>query len=316
MRACSAILLAAGAVALLATSAPTSVGRSGAVAFLTRPVRAVQGSAVRATVVLSRPVLRCTGTLRHGRKGSTKVAAVVRLRASFTWKLAATAAPGVWSIGVACGVAGSTSASFRVTRRTPPPPALATVAVDRTGFSVAATAAPPELSYGVVLRNSSPDRDAIGVTVTVNVVDAANGVLKTDTTQITGIPAATTYYLGNALSLDAGAAPASLAVAVHVDSGQARRLALPPITNVRAIDVSGEAHVDGEFSNPYTKPMSSFTRITSVVFDPAGNVIGGGVTFPAAPVPPSGRVTFDLPVVGVDPARIGSVQGSVEPTLG
>lgn len=173
MRACWTILLAAAALVVVATPAPTSIGETRAVVFLTKPVRAVQGSEVRATVVLSRAVARCSGTLRHGRTGSTKLAAVVGLRASFTWKLAATAPTGVWSIGVTCGLAGSTSASLRVTKRTPPP-VPPTVVVDRSGFSFPGTAAPPALSYGVVLRNSTPDRDAIGVTVTVNVVDASN----------------------------------------------------------------------------------------------------------------------------------------------
>ena len=82
-----------------------------------------------------------------------------------------------------------------------------------------------------------------------------------------------------------------------------------------AVDSSGETHVQGQVSNPYTKPMSSLTRITSVVFDAGGNVIGGGFTFPAAPIPPNARVGFDMPIAGVTLDRIGSVQASVEPEI-
>jgi hypothetical protein len=114
--------------------------------------------------------------------------------------------------------------------------------------------------------------------------------------------------------LDASAAPANLQVNVQVEAGRPARLRLPPVSNLTATaDSSGGAHVQGQLSNPYTKPMSSLTRITSVVFDAAGNVIGGGITFPAAPIPPGARVGFDMPIAGVTLDRIGSVQASVEP---
>jgi hypothetical protein len=316
MKALCAPLIAAAALVTFAAPAspgPFSADRPAQVVFLTKPASAVQGSAVRATVVVSRVVPRCSGALRHGRTTSTKVAPVVRLRASFTWQLPAAATPGVWSIAISCGLAGSTSGSLRVTKRQPPaiPP---TVVADRSGFSVADSGGSRVMGYGIVLRNSTPGQDAIGVTVTVNVVDASNGVLKTDTTRIAAIAASTTYYFGGAVPLDASAAPANLQVNVQVEAGRPARLRLPPVSNLTATaDSSGGAHVQGQLSNPYTKPMSSLTRITSVVFDAAGNVIGGGITFPAAPIPPGARVGFDMPIAGVTLDRIGSVQASAEP---
>ena len=170
------------------------------------------------------------------------------------------------------------------------------------------------MSYGIVLRNSTPGQDAIGVTVTVNVVDASNAVLKTDVSRITGIPASGTYYFGGVVPLDpSAAAPANIAVSVQVESGRPTRLRVPPVSGLTAVDSSGETHVQGQVSNPYTKPMSSLTRITSVVFDAGGNVIGGGVTFPAAPILPADRVKFEMPIAGVTLDRIASVQASVEP---
>src|SRR3954453_9541058 len=295
---CRTIILLPGLLlpALWCTlAAGAASARQGEVVFLTSPASAAQGSTVRATVVVSRAVPRCTGTLRHAGTSSAKVVAVVRLRASFAWRLPATAAPRTWTIAVKCGRAGSAFGSFRVTRRTTPPAAVM-VAVEKSGFSVAGT----ELGYGVVLRDTSATRDAVGVTVTVNVVDAANRVLRTDTSRISGIPAGATYYFGGDVSLDAGAAPANLQVTARAESDQAKRLAAPPVNGLTAVaDATGRTHLRGALTNPSTKPMSSLTRISGVVLDAAGNVIGGGVTFPFAPVQSREHSEFDLPVTGV-----------------
>lgn len=306
---CRTILLLAALWCTLAAASASA--RPSQVVFLNRPASAVQGSTVSATVVLSRAVPRCTGTLRHGTTSTTKAVAVARLRASFAWKLPATAAPGTWTIAVTCGSAGSASGSFKVTRRIAPPAAV-TVAVDKSGFSVAGT----ELGYGVVLRNTSATRDAVGVTVTVNVVDAASRVLRTEATRISGIPAGSTYYFGGDVFLDAGsAAPASLQVAARAESDQPKKLEAAPVTGVTgASDAAGKTHVRGEVTNPSrSKPMSALTRISGVVFDASGNVIGGGFTFPTAVVQPNDHLGFDLPVTGVTTDRIGSVQVSVAP---
>jgi len=196
-----------------------------------------------------------------------------------------------------------------VTRRITQPAAV-TVAVEQAGFAVGGT----QLGYGVVLRDTSSTRDAVGVTVTVNVVDAANRVLRTDTSRISGIPAGETYYFGGDVFLDAGAAPASLQVTARAESDQAKRLAAPPVSGLTAVaDAAGRTHLRGALTNPSTKPMSSLTRISGVVFDAAGNVIGGGVTFPFAPVQSREHSEFDLPVTGVTTDRIGSVHVSVAP---
>src|SRR5262245_42925414 len=110
------LLLAAAAGALLAAPAGA---RPSQVSFLTKPAGAPQGSVVRATVVLSRAVPSCSGSVRHASTAVTNVADVVRQRASFSWRLPAAAAPGLWTIAVTCGPAGSAKASFRVTRRAP-----------------------------------------------------------------------------------------------------------------------------------------------------------------------------------------------------
>jgi hypothetical protein len=297
------ILIAAVAAAVLAAPAAT---RSSQVLFLTKPAGASQGSAVRATVVLSRAVPSCSGSLRHARTAVTSVAEVVRQRAFFSWQLPASASPGLWTIAVTCGPAGSAKTSFRVTRRAPPtaPPA---VTVEKTGFS----AGGGQVGYGIVLRNAAADRDAIGVTLTVKVLDAGGSVLKSEVSRIPGIPATTTSYFGSVVPLDAGTTAASVQANVTVEAGQARRSLQPlPVSGVHAVDAGGIVHIQGVVSNQTARPVSTLTRISTVVFDPAGNVIGGGFTFPTETIQPNDDGPFDIAVPGVTIDRVGSAQVS------
>lgn len=110
--------------------------------------------------------------------------------------------------------------------------------------------------------------------------------------------------------------PQRLEITAQVQERAKKSIILPPISNLRVgTDVFGSARVFGEFSNPYTRTMSSFARITVVVFDGTGTVIGGGFTFPDASVPPGGRIGFDTGVGGLTAGQIASVQASVEPEV-
>jgi hypothetical protein len=295
------LFLAAAAAAVLAAPAAT---RSSEVSFLTKPAGVSQGGVVRATVVLSHGVPSCSGSLQHAHTTDTKVADVVRQRASFSWQLPASAAPGLWTIAVTCGPAGSAKTSFRVSRRAP---AVApAVTVQKTGFS----AGGGQLGYGIVLRNAAADRDAIGVTLTVNVLDAAGGVLKSDVSRIPGIPAATTSYFGGVVFLDAGTTAASLQAKVTVEAGRARHLQPLAVSGVHAVDAGGVLHVQGAVTNQTPRPISTLARISTVVFDAAGNVIGGGFTFPTETIQPNDDGPFDIAVPGVTIDRVGSAQVS------
>jgi len=99
--------------------------------------------------------------------------------------------------------------------------------------------------------------------------------------------------------------------------GHQKRLigTLPPVANIRTSDSFGSLDVIGEFSNPYTQTMSSLARITAVCFDAAGNVIGGGRSYPQAAVPPGGRIGFSVSVEGLSASQIASAQVSVEPDV-
>jgi hypothetical protein len=303
---------------LLLVLAPVAHARTSAdvhrhqVVFLVMPTTVTQGATLKATVSVSPKVGRCSGTLRRGDSGTTKYVPVRAGRATFSWQIVATATPGLWKLGVSCGRAGSASTTFTVVSAKPAAVA-ARVAVEKSGFSVRDSYGTRYMAYGIVLRNLSPDQDAIEVEVVVNAVDANNRILESDSARLEAIPAVTTYYLGDYFALDLGATPAKLEISVRTEAGRAKSLVLPPVANLRATDFYGDTQIAGEFSNPYTKPTSSLARITAVVFDAAGNVIGGGYTYPQASVAPGERIGFEITAYGVNLALVGSIQASVEP---
>jgi hypothetical protein len=231
------------------------------------------------------------------------------------WRLPKDATLGKWTITAVCGRAGAATTSFMVTpRAVAPQPVPARVVVDKSGFSYADTFSSRSMSLGVVLRNVSPDEDALRVQVTVNIVDGSGRILKTNASTISGIPAGSTYYQGDYVFLDYADTPTRLVITVQVGQRQTKKIgALPPTANLRAVDSFGDTRVEGEFSNPYAQTMSTSARITCAVFDNGGNVIGGGFTYPASSVSPGGRIGFSMGIEGVKLVRVATIQCSVEP---
>lgn len=313
------LLLTALLLTLLATivsgGASAAVDRMDSVRFVSKPTRVAQGGVVRAVVAVSPSGVRCTAVLGRGSSGTVKAVTARAGRATFTWSLARTAKVGLWTINVLCGRAGSASTSLRVVARTAAPvPVAARVVVDKSGFSFADEFGFREVGYGLVLRNVSPDEDAFNVQITVNLVDAGNRILKSESSYVEMVPAGSAYYFGDRTSVNPSETPTKLEITTSVGERKKRALALPPVSNLRFFDSGfGSIYVAGEFTNPYARRMSSLARITVVAFDTAGNIVSGGFTFPNGEVPPGGRIGFEAGLGGVsDISRIASVQASVE----
>jgi hypothetical protein len=97
------------------------------------------------------------------------------------------------------------------------PAVPAKVVLQKSGFSVAGSdTVGAFVGLGLVLKNVSPDEDALDITVTVNILDASNGVLETEASTIEAIPAGTTYYFGANTSLDGREQPSKLEVVLQV----------------------------------------------------------------------------------------------------
>jgi hypothetical protein len=173
------------------------------------------------------------------------------------------------------------------------------------------------LSYGLVLQNTSPDEDALRVTLTLNFLDASGLIVHAATVYGVGpVPAGATYYFGGYYSDYKPATPVQVQLAsAQVARSQKKAIGgLPPVASVSVTDSSGSAHVLGEFTNPYTWTIPDYVDVTAVCFDAAGNVIGGGSGNPNASVTPGGRTGFDIPIRSLSASQIASAQVSVAPS--
>lgn len=265
------------------------------------------------TTATCRPMLRSpTGSARSLASKKARSSQI-----SWAWLVPKTAAPGRWTASVACVGAPKASAGFTVLQAapTPPPPQVipAKLEVEKYGFGLDVDEFLTWLNYGAVIRNLSPDEDALYVTVLVNVIGSNGQILESQSTFYAAIPAATTYYAGDVMLLfDEAPAVARIDVSVSFREGAKKAITLPPVSNVRVQGDQGPARVAGELQNTATTPLSEFAEITAVVFDAAGNVLGGGSRFPGAYVPPGERIGFEIYVWGRTYSEVASAQVSVE----
>ena len=200
--------------------------------------------------------------------------------------------------------------------RIPPKAVPANLVLRKSGFSQSIdTAGIDDVSFGMVIRNTSPDEDALHVSATVNLLAGNGSIIQTYPGGIFAIPAATAYYYGHDSVLDGDQRVAKLEVVLHIGDSAKKSLTLPPAADVHlSQDDSGGMSVEGELSNPFTKTLASSAGITGVVFDSAGNVLGGGSTFPLNDVPPGTRIGFAMDVSGIRTSQApASAQVSAEP---
>ena len=151
-----------------------------------------------------------------------------------------------------------------------------------------------EIGYGIVLENRSANEDALDVTVTVNILDAAGDVIATEAERINVIPAGETFYLGGASYGDERTRAVALETIVDVGSSEPAAYPLPQVTKVTVTrDEFLGYRVRGEVVNNLDQPLSSFAKIGIVLFDERGEVVGGGFTFLDAELPPGRRAGFE-----------------------
>jgi len=206
------------------------------------------------------------------------------------------------------------STSTTTTPTSSPGPATATVV--KKGFREVSYPGLIEADYGVVLANTSSDHDAKSVQVTVSALDGGGATLSSDTTTLFAIPAGTTYAFGGEIIRPTGAGVPTVTIAVSVTIGQsvAKVAAPPPIANVRVEPgAPGGVDVVGEVANPGGAPLSTLARVTAVLFDGAGNAIGGNTSFLQADVPHGARIGFTVHIAAVAPGSVASAQVSIEP---
>ena len=291
-----AAVLASQVAAATAHARPHAGERAQRVFFASVPKAAIQGKPARVVVRTGAGRAFCRLSVRYSDGASEYIGAAFSLRgrASFTWAVNDVAAPGKARLTVACGRAGTASRSVTVVGTLIPPK----IDVAAQGFSLRPKRTGTSASFGVMLRNVSPNADALQVYVIVNFVMANGHLLGTRAESIDWIPAGKTYAHGGSLEFPAGAPIVRLEVVVKVGGRQRRVIHTPATANVRVVpdlrDATWVGAVQGELINDHTNFNLQRTKLSAVVFDASGNVLGGATGIATATLPPGTRQVFSL----------------------
>ena len=296
--------LRVSSLSLLVITLAAAAAASGAQPRLQAPGLVHQGD----TAIFRVPVAgarSCSLTIRYANGATQRAGNHVVVSRSATWTVAVpkTAAIGVARWNAACGKNAPRVGTFVVVRvRSTTPGGAADapkVVIDKQGY----TQRPDRygtgslVSYGLMLRNSSAAEDASGVYVLVNMVDATGALLGTVSTTVPLIGAAATFAYGNSLELRTQAAVDHLEITIRIGAHAPKAAHLSPeFANVRPepsqYDTGWIAEVDGEVVNTATAMTLQNATLSIVVFDVAGNVIGGGTGATFTSVPSGARIVF------------------------
>jgi hypothetical protein len=238
-------------------------------------------------------------------------------RITWKWTLPQLTAPGPALLTARCG--GSTGRrKITVVGSLIPPKIL----VKKSGWSVRTRAfAGSTVSYGVLLRNTSPNVNAMSVNVQVNFVLADSKLIGTATKQIPSIGAGETYNFADQLAFPGDAPIAKLEFVILVAAREkAQKTPRPGLDNIAVIPSQFEpawaGWVQGEVVNDHTKLMLRSTSLSAVLFDAGGNVLGGATGAAYNALPPGTRQVFKL-TSGLDSipyAKVASVAISATPS--
>jgi hypothetical protein len=295
-RAARLTAVAAAALALVSTGAASA--RSAGIGFTFVPQHAVQGDNARISIRVRPAGARCTLSVRY--VGGTEQPGIspafaIAGRASWIWQVPTTVQAGPAKATVRCKGAGSTSRSLVVVGRLVEPK----ITVTKEGFTIRPNSfgSGNRLSYGLVLHNSAA-KDAVNVTVQTNFVMGDDHLLGTDSQHIDGIAAGADYALGNTVSFPGAAPIVRLEVVVQVETYTKPAIHFPTLANIHLVpevfDVNWLGTVEGELQNTDPTLYLKSATLSAVIFDAAGNVIGGGSGFLFQLLPPGARQFLQL----------------------
>jgi hypothetical protein len=293
------IVMATAAAALLVGlstfSATAADARTAKVAFTRAPATALQGKLVKIAVA-TKPAkaTRCTLVIRYKDGAVERLFAFTQLGiARWDWRVPEVAQPGRASLAASCTGAGSITKLVTVVGTLIPPKI---VVVDQ-GFSIR-TRSSSEVSFGLMLRNTSPNADALNVYVLVNFVMADGQAIGTKTEIIDAIAGGSTFAYGGSLTFPGAAPVARLEVVVKVGGRQRRLVRQPLIQSVGIVpgrtDAMWVGEVNGEIVNDHPTLNVSNTKLSTVVFDANGAIVGGGSGSASALLPPGTRQVFKI----------------------
>jgi hypothetical protein len=284
------------ATVMLAASAAFAKG-SPRISFVRTAGRVLQGNFMTASV--SAPSgTSCGLSVRYAngaKQAGLKPARAAGGQASWTWHVALATKAGPARMTASCGHAGRATRTLIVVGQLVAPK----ITVVRDGWSVHYKPfGGVSISYGVILKNHSPNADALNVNVLVNFVEPNNHLFASSSRTVNVIPAGADYALGYGFDV-AGVPPiARLEVVIQVGARQPKAMRVPAVDNVviepSSFDPSVVGDIAGELINDDPKLVLQSAQMSAVVFDAAGNVLGGGNGTSFNPLPPGTRMIFKL----------------------
>ncbi len=306
-------------VAALA-SAAVAAGSNGkpAIRFLSVG-RAYQGKPLTVSVA-AKGSASCSLAVRYA-DGSTQAnlrsSSPAKGTAAWTWTLPQITAPGAARLTVRCGSAQARRMVTVVGTLIP-----AKIVVAKSGYSIRSRPLSGDsVSYGIVLKNLSPNVAAEQVSVQTNFVKANNYLVGTVTDSVAAVGPGSTYNVGGSLSFP-GAAPVDhLEFVVLIGAKKkSKPVHQPALDDVSAVPASYDpiwvAWIQGEVVNDHPSLMLANAQLSAVMFNAAGNVIGGGTGYALGKLPPGTRAVFKIQsgVDSVPIAKVASIAISVAPS--
>lgn len=289
-------LAAAALIGLcLAATAGASIDITSSLRFGFVPQKAFQGQPASLSVVVRPTGVRCSASIRYADASLHRLPSLVARggRASWKWTVPTKARIGSATASVACGAAGKASRSFAVVG---PPSAPAKVIISKSGFSQRVRSTSRDVSYGIVLANPSPENDALDIAVLVNFIDSTDRVVATTTARVGAVGAGSEYYLGGSTSIPDATPVSKLEIVPRIGSQAAKRLLGPPTSDVLVqasrYEPGWVGAVVGQVQNDHPTWLLSSTTISAVVYDSAGNVLGGGIGYSTGGLLPGVRAYF------------------------
>jgi hypothetical protein len=274
-------------------AAASATARASSVKFLFVPARALQGSEVAVRISVRPLSARCSLSVRYNGGGTQSGLAPARARnglVEWRWVVPKDTQAGVARLTASCKGAGRVTVKLLVVGQLIP----IKVDVVKRGYSIRPLPyGGTSVSYGVILHNESQTQDALNVNVLVNFVMADNKLLGSESTNVAQISAGSDYAVGSDLTFPGAAPIERLEVVVQVGSHGVHG-ALPPATaNIHVLpdpyDPGWVGSVEGELINDHPDLLLSNASLSAVVFDAAGNVLGGGSGYAFQTLPPGTR---------------------------
>jgi hypothetical protein len=302
---------------VLATAAPAGA-RSHGVHVSFAPTHALQGKDARISVTVRPAGAKCTLKLRYhdgSLQPGLKPIVARKGRASWTWTLPTDMQAGQAVATVHCGHAGTLTRKLVVVGRIAAPK----IVVVKSGYSTRSVGSGTRLSWGLILHNTSSTQDATRVSVQTNFVLADDHLLGTATHTVSLIPAGADYYYGYSISFQGAAPIVRLEEVMQTDGFAPHASHMPTLANIHLVpgtfDPSWLGTVEGELQNTDPALLLESATLSAVVFDAAGNIVGGGNGGLYGTLPTGARafLKFSGGVDAIPMENAASVQVSVTP---